>query len=61
MVSTIDRLHTAAKIPTYDEAEAIAARNRKFDDDGWKYIPKKSLNMWIISVFDEEGNFVGNL
>jgi hypothetical protein len=61
MHATLFHPHTV--YPTVEAAEAIAAANAA-DDDGWEYrvVPDpQGSGKAIIKIYDEAGEFVGNL
>lgn len=61
----IDQQQTVTKFYSRGHAETVAAANGESDD--WKYevvqVPSKNpgVTYYIINVFDENGDYIGNL
>jgi hypothetical protein len=60
----INLLNNPARLYTPEKAEALAAEMQAGDDSGWTFKAKHSPTGkgWsLIEIFDEDGEFVGNV
>ena len=60
---TIDRLHKPTRFNTREAAEDIADRNNELETEGWRYVvvPCQFAGVFLISVSDETGDYLGYL
>jgi hypothetical protein len=57
----ISDLYTDTIFPTREAAQVVADANTATEEDGWKYEIEPCIGGFTISVYDENGEFVGNL
>jgi hypothetical protein len=57
---TIDKLKTDTIFPTREAAQVVVDANRE-DDFDWAYEVEPCIGGFTVSVYDEAGEFLGNL